>query len=50
MSKHGGKNIIDKKQAAANGKGAPTPAREPQISLGHDRVEVGNAQLVSREG
>jgi hypothetical protein len=50
MSKHGSEDRVDKKQATANGKGAPTLARKPQITLSHDRVEIGNAQLVSREG
>jgi hypothetical protein len=46
MSEHSRKDRVNKEKAATNRKGAPPPTREPQVALGHDRIEISDPELM----
>jgi hypothetical protein len=46
MGNHSCENGVDKKETAADGKGAAAPARELHVTLGHDGRIVRETKLV----
>jgi hypothetical protein len=50
MSKHSSEHRVNQKEAAADGKAAPAPARKSHVTFCHERGVVRETKFVSGEG